>query len=150
MEIVIFTFKTVCKYLRIIDRQIKVHMWCVARFSTICTIKIFKDIHEGVLLLLLKVTLLYGCFSHFLNCTNGTKSRNAYYQSYHSLKIAFMIGYPFFACWLILLFCRLFKLRHLVKLCQKTSEIFFFDNMRIHHGFSVKLLLFLDCITFTE
>ena len=26
---------------------------------------------------LLKVTLLYGCFSHFLNCTNGTKSRNA-------------------------------------------------------------------------
>ena len=23
---------------------------------------------------LLKVTLLYGCFSSFLNCTNGTKS----------------------------------------------------------------------------
>ena len=41
--------------------------------------------HEGVLLLvklqaksfttLLKVTLLHGCFSRFLNCTNGTKSR---------------------------------------------------------------------------
>ena len=32
---------------------------------------------------LLKVTLLHGCFSRFLNCTNGTKSRNApqiYYQ----------------------------------------------------------------------
>ena len=26
---------------------------------------------------LLKVTLLYGCFSRFLNCANGTKSRNA-------------------------------------------------------------------------
>ena len=26
---------------------------------------------------LLKLTLLYGCFSHFLNCTNGTKSHNA-------------------------------------------------------------------------
>ena len=26
---------------------------------------------------LLKVTLLHGCFSGFLNCTNGTKSRNA-------------------------------------------------------------------------
>ena len=26
---------------------------------------------------LLKVTLLHGCFSHFLNCTNGAKSRNA-------------------------------------------------------------------------
>ena len=26
---------------------------------------------------LLKVTLLHGCFSRFLNCANGTKSRNA-------------------------------------------------------------------------
>ena len=26
---------------------------------------------------LLKVTLLHGCFSGFLNCTSGTKSRNA-------------------------------------------------------------------------
>ena len=26
---------------------------------------------------LLKVTLLHGCFSRFLNCTNDTKSRNA-------------------------------------------------------------------------
>ena len=25
---------------------------------------------------LLKLTLLHGCFSRFLNCTNGTKSRN--------------------------------------------------------------------------
>ena len=41
-----------------------------------------KNTHGGVLLLvnlqassLLKVTLLLGCFSHFLNCTNGTKLR---------------------------------------------------------------------------
>ena len=26
---------------------------------------------------LLKVTLLHGCFSRFLNCSNGSKSRNA-------------------------------------------------------------------------
>ena len=26
---------------------------------------------------LLKVTLLHGCFSRYLNCTNGTKSRKA-------------------------------------------------------------------------
>ena len=26
---------------------------------------------------LLKVTLLHGCFSRFINCTNGTKSCNA-------------------------------------------------------------------------
>ena len=43
--------------------------------------KSVKNTHGGVLLLvpvtLLKVTLLHGCFSRFLNCTNGTKSRNA-------------------------------------------------------------------------
>ena len=43
-----------------------------------------ENIHEGVLLLvklqfatLLKVTLFHGCFSRFLNCTNGIKSRKA-------------------------------------------------------------------------
>ena len=40
-------------------------MWCVARFDTIYAI--YK----------LSKTLLYGCFSRFLNCTNGTKSRIA-------------------------------------------------------------------------
>ena len=35
-----------------------------------------KNTHGGVLLLL-KVTLLYGCFSRFLNCGHGTESRNA-------------------------------------------------------------------------
>ena len=50
-------------------------------------LKNVKNTHRGVLLLvklnrlqpatLLKVTLLHGCFLHFLNCTNGTKSRNA-------------------------------------------------------------------------
>ena len=36
-----------------------------------------KNTHRGVLLhpaTLLKVSLLHGCFSRFLNCTNGTKS----------------------------------------------------------------------------
>ena len=36
--------------------------------------KIMKNTHGGVLLLVLKVALLRGCFSRFLNCTNGTKS----------------------------------------------------------------------------
>ena len=43
--------------------------------------KNMKNTHGGVLLLvklhtqtLLKVTLHHECFSHFLNCTNGTKS----------------------------------------------------------------------------
>ena len=48
-----------------------------------------KSTHGGVLLLvklqsatLIKVTLLHGCFSRFLNCANGTKSRNASYLLY--------------------------------------------------------------------
>ena len=42
-----------------------------------------ENTHGGVLLLdlkpatLQKVALVYGCFSRFLNCANGTKSRNA-------------------------------------------------------------------------
>ena len=50
-------------------------------------LKNVKSTHGGVLILvkvaglkpptLLKLTLLPGCFSRFLNCTNGTKSRNA-------------------------------------------------------------------------
>ena len=39
-----------------------------------------KNTHGGVFLLeklQAKVTLLHGCFSRFLNCTNGTKSRKA-------------------------------------------------------------------------
>ena len=63
-------------------------MWCVARFGTFCTnLKNVKNIHGGVLIFskvaglkpatLLKLTLLHGCVSRFLNYTNGTKSRNA-------------------------------------------------------------------------
>ena len=32
-----------------------------------------ENTHTGVLLLVLKVTVLHGCFSSFLNWTNGTK-----------------------------------------------------------------------------
>ena len=40
-------------------------------------LKNVKNAHGGLLLLatLLKLTLLYGCFSRFLNCTNSTKWR---------------------------------------------------------------------------
>ena len=33
-----------------------------------------KNTHGGVLFSVLKVTLLRGCFSRFLNCTNGTNA----------------------------------------------------------------------------
>ena len=59
-------------------------------------LKNVKNTHGGVLILvkcglksatLLKLTLLHECFSRFLNCTNGTKSRNA---SQMICNIAFM------------------------------------------------------------
>ena len=41
--------------------------------------KSFSDVFRGYIksAILLKLTLFHGCFSRFLNCTNGTKSRNA-------------------------------------------------------------------------
>ena len=43
-------------------------------------LKNVKNTHGGLLVLLkltlLKLTLLHGCFSHFLNCTNFTKLPN--------------------------------------------------------------------------
>ena len=38
-------------------------------------LKNIKNPHGGVPATLLKVTLIHGCFSRFLNCTNGTKLR---------------------------------------------------------------------------
>ena len=62
-------------------------LWCVTWAGTIYTIlKTWKNPWRSVTFsniagfypaTLLKVTLLHGCFSRFLNCTNGTKSRNA-------------------------------------------------------------------------
>ena len=37
-------------------------------------------------IILLKLTLVYGCFSRFLNCTNGTKSRNASHIRFGNLN----------------------------------------------------------------
>ena len=50
-------------------------------------LKNVKNTHGGVLILVklqalsLKRTLLHGCFSRFLNSTNGTKSRKASHMS---------------------------------------------------------------------
>ena len=38
--------------------------------------KNLKNTHGGVLLLVVKVTVIHGCFSSFLNCANGTKLLN--------------------------------------------------------------------------
>ena len=48
------------------------YLWCVARFGKPATS--------------LKVTFLHGCFSRFLNCTNGTKSRKASHLLFEGYK----------------------------------------------------------------
>ena len=58
-------------------------MWCIARFGTTCTISKMCRLKPATLL---KLTLLHGCFSRFLNCTNGTKSRNAPHMLYYKLE----------------------------------------------------------------
>ena len=63
---------------------------CIKVFSTKFNrnkMKEIKDMHQEMLIKLLQyhmtliqhhiVTLVHGCFSRFLNCTNGTKSTNA-------------------------------------------------------------------------
>ena len=55
----------------------KYHTRSFAQFATICTIlKTWKSCRRYPATLL-KVALLCGCFSRFLNCTNGTKLRKA-------------------------------------------------------------------------
>ena len=49
-------------------------MFCLILYY-LYNLKNLKNTHLGVLLLVLKVTLLHWWFSRFLNSTNGTKSR---------------------------------------------------------------------------
>ena len=58
------------------------YVMCCAIWYHLYNLKNVKNTHGGVLLLVkLKVTLICGCFSRFLNCTNGTKSRNVFAKS---------------------------------------------------------------------
>ena len=57
---------------------------CCAIWYHLYNLKKRENTHGGVLLLvtLLKVTHLHGCFSRFLNCPNGTESRKASHKEY--------------------------------------------------------------------
>ena len=63
-----------------------------------------KDTHGGVLkpATLLKVTLLRGCFSHFLNCTNATKSCNASHMKTILSWIFVVTSYKMIELWKLL------------------------------------------------
>ena len=68
--------------IKVSSQLVNLHIWRFAGFGNICAIlKKVKNTHGGVLLLAklqVKATLVNGCFPHFLNVTNGTKSRIAY------------------------------------------------------------------------
>ena len=65
------------------EKKISRHSDALNDLVPLAQFKNVKNTRRGVLLLvklqatLLKLTLLHGCFSRFLHCTNGTKSRNA-------------------------------------------------------------------------
>ena len=73
-----FPFFICCNHFRGIDITI---IWDALRdLIPFVRFKNVKNTHGAVLILacnFTKLTLLHGCFSHFLNCTNGTKLRNA-------------------------------------------------------------------------
>ena len=58
-------------------------------------LKNVKNTHGGVLILvkLLKLTLLQGCFSRFLYCANGTKSLNASHLSIPDMNLPTYCSY---------------------------------------------------------
>ena len=73
LDSVSFLLKSICSVLRdlVLFVQFKKrekHQWRIVSFSKFACFS---------LLTLLKLILLHGCFSRFLNCKNGTKSRNA-------------------------------------------------------------------------
>ena len=110
LNFIISNLKEIMSITRIISlrsshlRKNKFVMFCAIWYH-LFNLKNVKNTHGRVLLLvkveakslqrysLLKVTLLHGCFSPFLNCTNGTKSRNALILL---LLIHFCLMFPFY------------------------------------------------------
>ena len=68
---------TLLQKLFISKRQHPLYVVRCAIWYYLHNLKNVKNTHGGVLILALKLTLLRSCFSRLLNCTNGTKSRNA-------------------------------------------------------------------------
>ena len=71
----------ITKVKKYIEKVGKYVMFCAIWYH-LYNLKNIKNTNGGVLLLvrlqaLLQITLLHGCFSGFLNCTNGTNLRNA-------------------------------------------------------------------------
>ena len=75
--------------------------WCyksqyVMRCAIWCHLYNLKNVKPATLL---KLTLLYGCFSRFLNCTNSTKSRNASHMNcYYINTYTFNTTYTHIRC----------------------------------------------------
>ena len=90
-------FSTELKLVRLWNKKKYLVVFCAIWYH-LYNLKNVKNTHGGVLLLvkpatLLKVTLLHGCFLRFLNCTNGTKSRNASQCFFFLIEIVMFVTY---------------------------------------------------------
>ena len=81
-----------------LDVQLSLLIICGALHDLVpcAQFKNVKNTHGGMLpATSLKVTLLHRCFSRFLNCTNGTKSRKAHILKFGGKK-KYILKEPFF------------------------------------------------------
>ena len=66
-------------------------MMLCAIWHHLYNLKNVKNTHGGVLLLIklqaLKITILHGRFSRFLNCTNGTKLRKSFHMRFLQMQV---------------------------------------------------------------
>ena len=72
--------------------NLRIYVMLCAIWYHLCNLKNMKNTH-GEHPTLLKARFLHVCFSHFLNCTNGTKSRKASYIDAFRIKIFFFCKY---------------------------------------------------------
>ena len=70
----LFKLYKLCQMAQSITYMMRCTIW-----HHLYNLKNVKNTHGGVLISVLKLTLLHGCFSHFLNCTNGGKRHKASY-----------------------------------------------------------------------
>ena len=90
-----YTFSTpVSEFVTYVQRKTKDVTLCVI-WCNLYNLKNVKNVHGGVLLLekLLKVLLLHGYFSRFLNCKTSTKLRKASHIFQKSFLSSFKLSF---------------------------------------------------------
>ena len=101
--------------------KVKILHFNVVKQRFICNA--LRDLVPFVPSTLLKVTLLHGCFSRFLHCTNGTKSRKAS----HIVRLYFILFERYDSNFLSVL-CIYFFCQLTVSWCRSSFFIVSFNS----------------------